>query len=350
MEKIASLQRRMLPAPVSGGFRMEGYWVWCGSVIQGEDGRYHMFASRWPKSLPMHPGWLLQSEVVRASADAPCGPYRFEEVILPGRGPAYWDGRMTHNPHITRFGDTYILYYIGSTHPFSEPLPGEKVPMTDPRVIVARSNKRIGVATAKSVFGPWQRNDAPVLSTRPDHFDSFLCSNPAPCLEEDGSALLIYKARAYKDPPYTGLLHDKMTFGAARAERYDARYRPLSDQPIFSPAEMELEDPFIWRTGDGYEMIAKDMDGRICGERGGGIHAFSKDGLHWKPQRGERAYSKRVLWDDGKARRMGSLERPFLLFERGKATHAFFATSDGTDSFMDAKNTWNMVIPLRQED
>ncbi|MGV2786981.1 glycosyl hydrolase family 43, partial [Clostridium perfringens] len=31
------------PAPVAGGFRMPGYWIWCGSVIKGEDGRYHMF-------------------------------------------------------------------------------------------------------------------------------------------------------------------------------------------------------------------------------------------------------------------------------------------------------------------
>ena len=27
---------------------MDGYWVWDGSTIRGEDGRYHLFASRWP--------------------------------------------------------------------------------------------------------------------------------------------------------------------------------------------------------------------------------------------------------------------------------------------------------------
>ncbi len=45
------LKERMLPAPRNGGFRMEGYWVWCGSAIKGEDNRYHLFASRWPKTL-----------------------------------------------------------------------------------------------------------------------------------------------------------------------------------------------------------------------------------------------------------------------------------------------------------
>ena len=70
---------RILPAPVGGGFVMEDYWVWCGSVIQGEDGQYHMFASRWPGSLPFFDGYKVGSEVVRAVSGTPEGPY-----TLPG--------------------------------------------------------------------------------------------------------------------------------------------------------------------------------------------------------------------------------------------------------------------------
>lgn len=81
LEKLS--QEMLLPAPVGGGFSMEGYWVWCGSVIQGEDGRYHMFASRWPKTLPFHPGWGVASEIVRADSDTPRGP-----LYLPGGGSA----------------------------------------------------------------------------------------------------------------------------------------------------------------------------------------------------------------------------------------------------------------------
>lgn len=80
-----SLMDRMLPAPLNGGFRMEDWWVWCGSAVRGEDGRFHLFASRWPKWLPMHPGWLLRSEIVRASADNAEGPYTYEETVLPAR-------------------------------------------------------------------------------------------------------------------------------------------------------------------------------------------------------------------------------------------------------------------------
>ena len=71
------------PAPVDGGFRDDAYWIWCGSVIEGEDGLYHMFASRWSKATAFNCNWLTNSEVVRAVSETPEGPYRFAEVILP---------------------------------------------------------------------------------------------------------------------------------------------------------------------------------------------------------------------------------------------------------------------------
>ena len=70
-----------------------------------------MFASRWPKKFPMHPGWLIASEVVRTSCDTPDGKYQFEEVVLPARGAQYWDGRATHGPQITKIRNRYVLYY-----------------------------------------------------------------------------------------------------------------------------------------------------------------------------------------------------------------------------------------------
>ena len=71
-------------------------------IVQGEDGRYHLFAARWPKELPFFDGYKVHSEVVRAASPTPEGPYEFQEVVLPARGAEYWDGRMTHNPTIRR--------------------------------------------------------------------------------------------------------------------------------------------------------------------------------------------------------------------------------------------------------
>jgi len=341
------LSDHMLPAPVGGGFAMEDYWVWCGSVIKGEDGRYHMFASRWPKKYPMHPGWLVASEIVRASCDTPDGTYQFEEVVLPERGPQYWDGRMTHNPHIKKIGDKYVLYYLGSTHPFNDP----EVPLDlqDPRVLVARSNKRIGIAVADSVFGPWKRFDKPLVTTRPDKFDNFMVTDAAPCIMPDNKMLLVYKALTYQTKPYTSLsAHIRFQqLGAAIADSFDGDYTKVrTDTPLTS--EFHLEDPFIWYDEDGFNMMVKDMDGRLCGEPLGGIYANSKDGLHWEFKKDFLFYTRNILWDDGVVRQMGNLDRPFLLFENGKPTHAFFATSDISidEGDITATKTWNMVIPL----
>ncbi|WP_211231476.1 glycoside hydrolase family protein [Paenibacillus harenae] len=340
---VNGLAGRMLPAPRNGGFRMEGYWIWCGSVVQGEDGRFHMFASRWPKSLPMHPGWLSSSEIVRAVSDTPEGPYTFQEVVLPARGAGYWDGRSTHNPHIVKHNGVYLLYYMGSTHPLTEPVPGDGFGLGDPRCIVARSNKRVGLAVADSVFGPWKRSDAPLLPVRPGRFDSYLTSNPAPCVREDGSVLLLYKARRYEGNDY-----GPMTIGAAAAEHWSGAYNVMSEEPVFPPGRFHIEDPFIWRTEEGYALIAKDMDGTLGGEKHGGIQAVSRDGIRWELSDDPKAYSRSVRWDDGTVQTMGSLERPFLLFRNGKPTHLFAATADGPGGFRHAKHTWNMVIPLKQ--
>ncbi|GFZ79839.1 sucrase [Paenibacillus marchantiophytorum] len=335
-----NLYGKLLPAPRNGGFQMTDYWVWCGSVVQGEDGQFHMFASRWPKHLPMHPGWLVHSEVVRAVAAAPEGPYEFAEVVLPARGAEYWDGRSTHNPHIVKHGDKYLLYYMGTTYPFPDVLPGEAYGLDDPRCIVARANKRIGLAIADHVEGPWERLDSPILGVRPGKFDSYLTSNPAPCVHEDGSVLLIYKSRAYKGHTYSD-----MALGAARADLYRGPYRVISEEPLFPPADVHLEDPFIWQTENGYAMIAKDMKGNVGGERHGGIQAYSSDGLSWHIAAHPKAYSRLITWSDGTTKQMGNFERPFLLFQEGRPTHLFAATADGEGNF-GGRNTWNMVIPI----
>lgn len=345
------LTDHMLPAPVGGGFAMDGYWVWCGSVIKGEDGRYHMFASRWAQKFPMHPGWLVASEIVRASCDTPDGTYQFEEVVLPARGPQYWDGRATHCPQITKIGEKYVLFYTGMTHPFSEP----ELPLShlDPRVLISRSNKRTGIAISDSIFGPWERFDKPLIDTRADKYDNFLISNATPCQCPDGKTLVVYKSLGYMEAPFEDLTDKRRTvhqggqkLGAVLADHYDGNYTTNRlDSPITA---MHFEDPFIWYDEDGFNMMAKDMQGECCGEIMGGVHGLSKDGFHWE-FKNDLFYSRKILWNDGITREMGNLERPFILFENGKPAYAFFATSDGTDGmgFENATKTWNMVVPLK---
>jgi hypothetical protein len=328
--------------PRDGGFRMKGYWVWCGSVIKGDDGRYHMFASRWPDDISFHPGWMTSSEVVRAVADRPEGPYTFAEVVLPARGAEYWDGRSTHNPFITRSGDTYLLYYMGSTHPFDDPPRGTIFPLTDPRAIVARSHKRVGLATAKSLSGPWTRRDRPILETKPGTFYSFLTSNPSAVVHGDGSVLLMFKARRYEGTNYSAMM-----LGVARAKHFDGPYEVVGNEPIFSSTRFgEVEDPFIWKTDRGYGLIAKDMTGNLVGEKHAGVYALSTNGVDWKLAPHPKAYTRTITWDDGSRQTMGQLERPFILFDRGRPIMMFAAAGDGPGGFANMTETHNLAIPL----
>ena len=332
-------------APVGGGFAQDGYWVWGSSVVRGDDGKYHMFVTRWPQFLPFHPGWLVGSEIVHAVSDTPVGPYEFSEVSLPARGPEYWDGRSTHNPRIFRRDGKYILIYMGSTHPFEDVKKPEELNMSSPYLIVARANKRVGMAVADSPYGPWERYDEPILKTKPGTFYSCLTSNPSPWINEDGSVHMLFKSRRYKEPyPF----HSDMMIGVATAPSIDGPFEVIGDEPIFSVEKMgEIEDPFLWRDATGFHMIAKDLRGTIVPQRHAGVMAHSVDGIDWQLDAEPLAYSRDVKWSDGQTITMGQLERPFGLIEDGKITHLFFATMDGSGGFENGTKSWNMVIPLR---
>jgi hypothetical protein len=336
---------RLLPAPVGGGFSMEDYWVWGSSVIKGEDGRYHMFASRWLKTLGFDK-WVSNSEVVRAVSDTPEGPYSFEEVVLPVRGKQYFDGLVTHNPRIVKYKDTYLLYYFGTTYDFPVPRDAHismDVHTADGRL--AWMNKRIGLAVSKSVYGPWTRMDRPVIEPRPGMWDASITSNPAPVVNpKTGEILLMYKSSSKgPEPP--------LLLGVSKADNHKGPYKRLSDSPIFrfeteDNQANDVEDPYVWWAGNRYEVIMKDRFGYICGEEGGGIHAWSRNGVKWKLFKNVKAYSRTIKWDDGTVTFQNHFERPFLLIEDGVPTHLFAATGTGLKSW-EFDRTWNMVIPLK---
>ncbi|GGZ23549.1 hypothetical protein GCM10007049_15660 [Echinicola pacifica] len=333
---------RLLPAPVGGGFAMEDYWVWGSSVVKGEDGKYHMFASRWPKEIGFGK-WVSNSEIVRAVSDTPIGPYEFQEVVLPPRGREHFDGLVTHNPRMIKFGEYFLLYYMGTTYDFDIPNTSENI-WADGRASKAWLNKRIGMAYSKSVKGPWTRMDQPILSPRPGKWDATITSNPSPVVnEKTNEILMIYKSSVDLNPP--------LLLGVTKAKHMEGPYERLKEEPIFNFAtadspDNDVEDPFVWWVKDHYELIMKDRFGKICGEPGGGIHASSYDGIHWELAEKPLAYSKNILWSNGETVHHNHFERPSLLIEDGKPTHLFAATGLGPKDW-EFEKTWNMVIPLK---
>lgn len=318
---------------------MEDYWIWCGSVIAGGDGRYHMFASRWPQALRFGPHWLTNSEVVRAVARRPEGPFEFEEVVLPARGGSFWDGRMTHNPTIQRLGDTYLLFYVGSTFTGPAPRADSQLRGGMPTVLEARTNQRIGLATASSLDGPWSRLDAPILEPRPARWDALMTTNPAPCVLANGEMLLVYKSTHDHD--------DLLRMGVARAESPEGPYERVKDRELFEFANPtdHVEDAYVWHEDGRFQLVMKDMNGGIGGEKGAGIHATSNDGVTWTISQPAQAYSLTIAFTDALRRTFARVERPQLLIEHGRPRMLYLAVAERGDRSRVAR-TWNQPIPL----
>lgn len=149
---------QLIPAkPDKRFFQMEGYCVWCNGAVKGEDGKYHLFFSRWPESRGFD-AWVTHSEIAHAVSDSLLGPYVFHDIAIPHRGNQYWDGDYAHNPHVLKEGDTYYLYYTGNCGSgyWYHTADTVKPTMNDREWWINRNNQRIGVAVAKSPYGPWK--------------------------------------------------------------------------------------------------------------------------------------------------------------------------------------------------
>lgn len=333
----------LLPVPKNSGFKMDDCFIWCGSAVRGEDGRYHIFASRWRKELGFGAQWLFNCEIVRAASEKPEGPYIFEEIVFKRRERNYFDALNQHNPSIKFWNGTYYLFYSGTT--YGGPIPGPGDDISPERAVEVWNNKRIGLATSNSVYGPWKRPEIPLLEPRkPGNWDCTITTNPTAVIQEDGTTYLVYKSREYAC--------STLQLGVARASRPEEPYMRIQDDPIFKfkNPDFHVEDPFIWYSDGKFHGLFKDdfknNCGGITGEWGAGVYATSEDCINWSIYPQPKAYSRTVRWDDQTTTIQCNLERPNLLFHDGKPTHLFLATGVGCGPF-NLTDSWNMVIPLK---
>lgn len=274
-----SLRTYLLPAVKNGGFRMDGYMLWCSSVIK-VGGIYQMFASRWPAPYGMA-GWTHYSECVRAFSTNLFGPYQFQQVVLQKR-PGRWDNSRVHNVKIVKAGDQYVIFYINSAN-------------------------ETGYASSPSITGPWTRSDHPVIRA----------SNPAPLVRPDLSLYVFCRLRDSSG----------VNRGVAfTAPSYQGPYTAVDHGDNLLPDNCELEDPAIWWADDQYNILVNDWKSHATGIFKAGAQYYSRDGIHYHLVTHQPVFTRTVVYDDGTTETFLRRERPFVYVnDKGVALALFTA-------------------------
>ncbi|MDZ8117640.1 glycoside hydrolase family protein [Pontiella agarivorans] len=275
------------PRDITNGIEDPEWSYWCASA-HAENGKYHLYTSRWPENEPRGHFGYFDSEIVHAVADDPAGPYIFKDWIGPG-----------HNPELYRNAlDEWMIY---STH-------GR-------------------FYSSKSLNGPWKAGTY-IFDQRGRYaFKNFVNFSFA---ERDNRSVIAVSRRGY--------------IWASPKGR--DRWYEVSSESVYPKVPGIFEDPVMWRDDIQYHIIVNDWKGRIA------YYLRSKDGFHWKTEEGEAYVPGIARYTDGSSLDWYKYERiRFLQDEYGRPYLSFFAVIDTdkhSDLPNDIHNSKSIVIPVQK--
>lgn len=302
--------------PIGRILEMEDWYVWGTSPIDGPDGKVHVFFSRWPAQYGMG-GWIHKSEVAHAIADRPEGPYELVGTVFAPRGPGFWDATTCHNPHIKKVDSKYCLFYMGNSNRKTD-------------------TKRIALATADSLYGPWKRPDKPLLETGgEDAWDNHCTSNPAFVRHPNGQYWLYYKS--WNSSDYYNSKHPTVRgnrkYGLAIADKLEGPYIKYKGNPVIDFSgrgeNRQIEDAFVYYEDGKFKMISRDMG---IFSHSVGLYLESEDGIHWSEPKIAFLELENYIKETPPPkipRKYGRFERPQLLIRDNKPAYMFNATRGG---------------------
>jgi hypothetical protein len=295
-------------------------WLyWDGKILKAKDGKYHLFASRWPQSQGHNGGWG-NSDIVHAVSDSsPIGPY-VDKGYAYSNGPDKNDSHKGHNVSVVQLPDSTYAMVVSEIVPFT-------------------------IFTAKSLDGPWTNlghaqintNGVPVTLLGQTNIES----NISLMVRPDGTYEIIQRHGVIAIST-TGLLgpykvqQPTNTYPASEqppsnlATIYPTRQKHTSDDPT-APASVEntqvlAEDPLIWFSGGMYHVLYDYPDDRV------GYHLTSLDGIHnwtdqgfaFDPRQAKQLFS----YSDGTVEHWFKMERPNIYMENGHIKFFTFAVTD----------------------
>lgn len=275
---------------------------WGGNIMQGEDGKYHIYVAGWPSSTCGHMQWSSKSRVYHVVSDQVWGPYTYVSDIGSG-----------HNPEIYKTGDTYVIYRIQPLGYYKSTSLGDKWETGTytfdlrGRAIIAGDNRETSL------------------------------SNCSFAKRQDGSFVMIDRGGGI------WVSRDGLT----------DPWHHLTDASVYLNSEIRnrgsLEDPVIWRDHLQYHMVVNDWRARYA------YYYRSPDGLHWTKEAG-KAYTGQdpfAKHSDGTVENWHKYERPRVYQdELGRAIRMNFAVIDcvkQSDLAGDTHSSKNINMPLTKQ-
>jgi hypothetical protein len=293
------------------------WYNWCVSPLWGDDGKVHIFSSRWPARENMDGWYGRNAQIAHFVGDKPEGPFTYKGVVLStSMLPDTLRMSGPHNPRLERVDNQYILLYI----------------VQNPQV--GALGVRVGMMIADRLDGPWRfagdNNGIMVESSKdPAHWTyraAIGADNPA--FLKIGSKYYIY----YKCGTPN---HMDAKYGYAVSDRLEGPYT-LCDAPITDNVSY-IEDAQAFAYKDKYYLLTTDNLGGNTGVYGDLILWQSTTGLDFKladaqiamgnifDYWGTEADRQRLIAQEGCFIRdvTGKLERPAILFVDGKPAYLY---------------------------
>jgi hypothetical protein len=339
----------LIPQTISRSaiYQQPGWCLWDPYILDGGDGKFYLYYSRWPTKLG-YEAWCTHAEIAFAVATNATGPYEFRGVALPARGGSFWDGHAVFNTDVVRIGGKFYLYYTGNRGTTNWAA-GRAIPMSSDEWWIHRNNQRIGVAVADSPRGPWQRYDKPLLDVG-QGFGQTILNVPNLVIKPDGGFRLYYKTLGEGPGKFgSGVFHY-----SADADNPLGPFRrwpePMVNKnklllEVKVPFVFHIDDHFEWAQDGEYFAIVKDHDAPFLTKFGRSLLLFeSPDGHAWKLAAHPLVKDFNINWDDGSRQKFSRLEMPRLLFENGAPKILSLAALP-----VGAKESFLVLVPMKSD-
>lgn len=311
----------VIPRDTNNGLEdvdLDEWCYWDGSIVKDDEGKYHMYASRWTQSVSHGKGWNTKSLGTHAVSDTLFGPYKDQGLIWP-----QWRDGEGSNVVGLRMHDGR---YAGIA---SEVVPGQVFVSDDPfGPFELLGDFKIDSNGFYSGWGRYNELDHGAVRAGTVGF----LSNVMVILRPDGRYMMIAR-HCVPMISDNGILGPYKMYG-------DKAWRGIEGLPQY-----KMEDPTVWYS-DGLYHIVVNFHGEDTS-----YHLTSRDGMHnWK-NRGVafRRNAGVFRHKDGTVEDWYTVQRPTVYTEEETVKAFNFSVIDvhkGEDRKNDKHGSKIVVIPF----